>query len=239
MGRYWNEPDWDPDPNWDLDPDDEIGETWESADDEMFDTYGHKDVMSVTHDLTDEELRRFVNFDVFYDPMPMFGFISQWVWFLAVLAVLGALGGFAAFRSRTALVFGGLLTPIVMLRVMESATERRRQQARQLGLCDGRIVSVSPRGIAVRIPYAEETSMAGIGPLTRPWSGIRKVSTSDEDIVFWMRPAAGDLEGRARIVVPLRAFSSAAEAAAFENTARRWHADAGGENAWLGEDEEL
>ncbi len=153
--------------------------------------------------------------------------------------MLGAVVASAFFRSRTALVFGGLITPIVMLRVLESAMERRRQQARELGLCDGRIVSISPRGIAVRIPRAEVTSMPWIGPLTQSWSGIRKVSTSDEDIMFWMRPSPGNLEGRARVVVPLRAFGGAAEAAAFENAARRWHADAGGANAWLGDDEDL
>jgi hypothetical protein len=233
MAEHWN------DPEWDADPEDVIWEEWEPDEPDATAPDGGKHVLSVTHDLTDDELRRFCNFDVFYDPMPMLGFIPQWAWFIGFTAIAGALAGFALFQFRMATLFGGLITPIVVVRILESAAERRRQQARALGLCDGRIVSISPRGLSVRIPDAEDATMKGVGPLTRLWLAIRKISRTDEDIMFWMRPVPGDMEGRTRVVVPLRAFASPAEADDFENAARRWHAEAGGENAWLGEDEIL
>jgi hypothetical protein len=233
MAEHWN------DPEWDADPEEVIWEEWEPDEPAAAVPDGGKYVVSVTHDLTDDELRRFCNFDVFYDPMPSLGFIPQWAWFAGVIAVASAIIAFALFRSKTAAVLGGLVVPIVVVRLQESAAESRRQQARALGLCDGRIVSVSPRGLSVRIPDAEETEMTGVGPLTRLWIAIRKISRTDEDLMFWLRPGAGDTEGRMRVVVPLRVFAGPAEADEFESTARRWYAEAGGENAWLGEDELL
>jgi hypothetical protein len=233
MAEHWN------DPEWDADAEEVIWEEWEPDEPAAAVPDGGKYVLSVTHELTDDELRRFCNFDVFYDPMPSLGVIPQWAWVVGLVAIAGALVAFGFFHSRMAAVLGGLIAPIVVLRLQESAVDHRRQQARALGLCDGRIVSVSPRGLSVRIPDAEETTMTGIGPLTRLWMAIRKISLTDEDIMFWMRPGPGDTEGRTRVVVPLCAFASPSEAADFENAARQWHAEAGGENAWLGEDEFL
>jgi hypothetical protein len=233
MTEHWNDPDRD------ADAEEMIWEEWEPDEPAAAVPDGGKHVLSVTHDLTDDELRRFRKFDVFYDPMPSLGFIPQWAWVVGLTAIAGALVAFAFFRSRMAVVLGGLIVPIVVLRLQESAAKHRRQQARELGFCDGRIVSVSPRGLSVRMPAGEGATMYGVGPLTRSWTAIREISRTDEDIVFWMRPTPGDSEGRARVVVPLRAFASPAEAADFENAARRWHSEAVGENAWLGEDEVL
>ncbi len=233
MTEHWNDPDRD------ADAEESIWEEWEPDEPAAAVPDGGEHVLSITHDLTDDELRRFCNFDVFYDPMPSLGFIPQWAWVVGITAIAGALVAFAFFRSRMAVVLGGLITPIVALRIQESGVEQRRQRARMLGFCDGRIVSVSPRGLSVRIPDASAATMIGVGPLTRLWIAIRKISRTDEDIMFWMRPTPGDAEGRRRVVVPLRAFASPAEAADFENAARRWHAEAGGENAWLGEEEIL
>ncbi len=233
MAEHWN------DPEWDADAEEVIWEEWEPDEPPAAVPDGGKNVVSVTHDLTDDELRRFCNFDVFYDPMPSLGFIPQWAWFIGFTAIAGAVIAFALFRSRMALVLGGLIAPIVIVRLLESRAEGRRRQARAEGLCDGRIVSISPRGLSVRIPDAEETTMTGVGPLTRLWIAIRKISRTDEDIMFWMRPGPGDTEGRTRVVVPLCAFASPSEATDFENAARHWHAEAGGENAWLEEDEIL
>jgi hypothetical protein len=233
MAEHWD------DPEWDADAEEVIREEWEPDEPAAVVPEGGKHVLSVTHDLTDDELRRFCNFDVFYDPMPSLGFIPQWAWFVGITAAAGALAAFAFFQSRMAVVLGGLITPIVVLRIQESGAEQRRRQARTLGFCDGRIVSISPRGLSVRIPDAKEATMTGIGPLTRLWIAIRKISRTDEDLIFWMRPTPGDADGRTRVVVPLRAFASPAEAADFENAARRWHAEAGAENAWLGEGEVL
>ena len=48
---------------------------------------------SLQHDLTDDELKRFVDFDVFYDPMPWFGFIPQWTLLAAIGAIVSAMIG--------------------------------------------------------------------------------------------------------------------------------------------------
>jgi hypothetical protein len=56
------------------------------------------------------------------------------------------------------------------------------------------------------------------------------------DLTFWMRPTPADLEVRARVIVPLRAFADRPEAAAFGNAARYWHAAAtGGDPHWWDE----
>ena len=89
MAEHWN------DPEWDADPEDVIWEEWEPDEPDATAPDVGKHVLSVAHDLTDDELRRFCNFDVFYDPMPMLGFIPQWAWFVGFTAIAGALAGFA------------------------------------------------------------------------------------------------------------------------------------------------
>jgi hypothetical protein len=223
--RY--DPDWEPDP---------YEAYWEPADAKAIDPAEPKDALSVTHDLTDDELRRFVNFDVFYDPMPAFGFIPQWVYLSAFWAVLGAVCGLT-FGNASAIVLGGSAFSAAFLGLAELRFARNRQRARELGLCDGRTVTITPRGLSVRIPGAGETSLTAIGPLTVRWSAIRKISVSERDLTFWMQPAGQDLEGRARMNVPLRAFGSPGQVAAFESAARRWHSIARGEDAGWWEEE--
>src|SRR3954447_20551748 len=91
---------------------------------------GHKKAFAVTHDLTDQELRRFVNFDVYHDPKPMLGFIPQWVVIASSLAAAGALGGLSAVGSNRAIAFGGLTLPIVVLMILDVTAAVRRRHAR-------------------------------------------------------------------------------------------------------------
>ncbi len=227
MSARWNDPEWDPNP---------YEAKWASSEPpgaKSLRSPDHKEALSVTHDLTDDELRRFVNFDVFYDPMPFLGRIPQWAVFVLFAAMFGALGGLTVPRKSTitTVVIGAVMCPVLILGLFDLATAVSRHHARAIGLCDGRTVTVSATGLSVQIPASKRTSMPGIGPLVLSWSGIRKISTSERDLMFWMRPSCPDLEGRLRVVVPLRAFASNAEAVAFETAAQRWHAIAVGEDA--------
>ncbi len=191
---------------------------------------GQKTAFSVTHDLTDDELKRFVNFDAFYDPMPLFGFIPQWVMLAVVTAGLGGVFGAMNTRGNQAWAagFGALVGPLVALAALDFRARERRKQARAQGLCDGRTVTVTPEGLTLKIPGVRPTMSRTIGPDQRPWSAIRKITSNEVDLTFWMGRDATDPEGRWRLIVPLRAFASASDAAAFENAARFWHAAASG-----------
>jgi hypothetical protein len=231
MAGHWNDPDDDPDPR------EPSRDEWEPDDEDAAQPAVKKDVLSVTHDLTDDELKRFVSMDVRYDPMPLFGFIPQWVWFTLLNAVIGCFIGLCIARTASSIILCGLMYPPALLGLFEIMAAGRRRHVRAIGLCDNRTVTISPRGLSVRIPAAEgQTSIVGVGPLTRLWSEVRKISTTEDDLMFWMQPSASDLEGRARLVVPLRAFTTPGEAAAFEGAARRWHAVAAGEDAHWWED---
>ena len=198
---------------------------------------GHpKNLLSVTHDLTDDELRRFVNFDVYHDPMPLLGLIPQWVLLASFAGAAGAVAGLGTVNTNPAIIFGVLTFPVLFLGILDLMAASRRRHAQALGLCEERTVTVSPRGLSVQIPAARTTSMIAIGPAMRSWSDIRLVSISEDDLTFWMRRSFRDPEGRARMIVPLRTFAKPAEAAAFENAARRWHAVAtGGDATWWDE----
>jgi hypothetical protein len=126
--------------------------------------------------------------------------------------------------------------PIVVLMILDVSAAVRRRHARALGLCEGRTVTVTPWGLSVQIPGARRTSMIAIGPEAHAWCEVRLVSISEDDLTFWLRPTMADLEGRARVIVPLRAFADRAEAAAFGNAAGYWHAAAtGGDPHWWDE----
>jgi hypothetical protein len=231
MNPLLNNSDWEPDP---------FESPWSSG--EPLDPQPRglaysKKTLSITHDLTDDELRRFVEFDVYYDPMPMLGFIPQWLVIVLITGAAGAGMGLMTASTTMAMVQGGLALPIVMLGILHITAAAHRRQARASGLCDGRTVTISPRGLAVEIPFARGASMIAIGPMKRSWSDIRKISISENDLTFWMQPTfLVDLEGRARLIVPLRAFASAGDAATFEQTARCWHAAAtGGDAHWWNE----
>ncbi len=230
MNRRLNDPDWRPDPY------EAPWTAWEPPGPLAAEPENAKKTLSITHSLTDDELRRFVDFDVFFDPMPMLGFISQWVLMVSIFGAAGVISGLALSQSMKAMMIGGLMVPSLGLSLFHVAVTSRRRLARALGLCEGRIVTISAQGISIQIPAAQLTSMPGIGQGIRSWSDIRKISVTKYDLIFWMQPHFPDLEGRARIVVPLRAFANPTVAADFENAARRWHAVAsGGDTHWWDE----
>ena len=183
---------------------------------------------SLQHDLTDDELKRFVDFDVFYDPMPWFGLIPQWTLLAAIGAIVGAMIGLGRPGSTLGLVLRASLMSAGFLLLLDLVARGSRAHARRLGLCDNRVVCIFHWGLQVVIPGAGNATLKTIGPQSLSWRRIRRISSDARDLTFWMRPTALDFEGRSRIVVPFRAFATAHEARAFEDAARRWHAAATG-----------
>lgn len=227
------------DPDWEPDPYDASWASWDEDDPEEKVPPEDKDALSITHDLSDDELRRFLNFDVFHDPMPRFGLIPQWVQLVAFTGLMGFFLG-VGMRTRPPIVgmlLLGLGLPAFFMGLFGVWTAGQRRQARALGLCHGRVVTISPRGFSVRIPGASPTWMPAIGPISLPWVGVRRITSDARDLTFWLRRSLDDPEGRARVVVPLRAFESPAAAVAFEHAARRWKAIGAGEDTGLWEED--
>jgi predicted nuclease of predicted toxin-antitoxin system len=131
------------DPDWATDPYEASGEP---DDVEVIDASKAKDSLLITHDLSDDELRRFVGFDVHYDLMPLFGFIPQWAWLSVMNVAVGVCLGLATSRSARGLVVGGTAFPAVVLGVLGILCAGRRRRARARGPCEGRTVTISPRG---------------------------------------------------------------------------------------------
>lgn len=195
--------------------------------------------ISVPHDLDDDDLRLWVNFDAFFDPKPLFGLIPQWV----ILAVVPALAGGLYLSAqgnhplRGALgglllgAVGGLLLGVFAVAAMTAVTASNRRGVLRSGCCEGRTLTVGPAGLAVttgplrrRLTPAGNT--AGLGPQTLPWAAVRLVEVRHDAVFFWVKT----LEHRRRLVLPRRAFASPHEADAFLAAAVAWHAAATGES---------
>lgn len=178
--------------------------------------------ISVTHDLNDDDLRRFVNCDAFYDPMPLLGFIPQWVWLMPLTAAMGFVFGVARLGSfRTGLLMAPVLCLIVLV-VLIVKHKSNRHRANTLGFCEARTLTITPWGLALTISGAKPVvlELADVGPTTQSWSAVRRIDRSEDYITFWLR-------GRRRLVLPRRAFSSPDEADAFLRTAMWWRAKVG------------
>jgi hypothetical protein len=176
--------------------------------------------ISVTHDLSDHDLKRFVDCDVFYDPQPFLGFIPQWLWFFAMVAGLAYLLSIPTTKSRALSAGGAALVVVMTLFSLLKRCGSRRNIARQLGLCKDRTITITPAGLAVTIPAVSHVSrgLATVGPVVHPWGDIRKVTERKDYLIFW-------LEGRYRVVLPMHVFTRNEDAFAFVESAKRWHAD--------------
>jgi hypothetical protein len=179
--------------------------------------------LSVTHDLYDEDLRRLPNFDTFYDPIPLFGFIPQWIYFWAFFVATFAIS--ASHRSQsywggagTGAVFG-----FVMLGAMTWRAASNRRAALWAGLCEGRLVTISPQGLLIETPHAQAAKKAIFKHCLlegfTPWADIRKIEISGYYPTFWK-------SGRMRLIIPRRAFPTSAKAETFFQAANWWHSAA-------------
>ena len=172
-------------------------------------------VLQVEHDLTDRDLRRFYCFDVLYDPRPFLGFIPQ------ACYIYGLMFGMVSWVSSLFieewwlnLMVGAVFTGHALVRSFQKMTERRRE-AREAGLCLGRKVILSAEGVTVRIDGRPEAELFDLGEMRRPWSDFEAVEIQDDIILLWM-------EGRRRLVIPLRAFATASLAVEFATAAAGW-----------------
>jgi hypothetical protein len=182
---------------------------------------GAQGPISVTHELTDRDLRRFADCDAFYDPMPLFGFIPQWFWLILITVCIGFVFGIVRIHSfKAALVSGPVFSSIVFALLVFRANAMRNS-ARLAGLCEKRILTIAPQGLKLTIPgvRAVPQTLGPFGPLEHAWADYRKIEAMEEYIFFW-------LTGRSRLVLPRQAFTSPGDADAFLQAANRWHAEA-------------
>jgi hypothetical protein len=182
--------------------------------------------IAVPHDLTDDDLKRFVDCDAFYDPLPLFGVVPQWAWLLALFT---AMGGAAVLFRRSVFqwpVWAGIWPAmgVYMLLMVSLGAAFRRRRARRNGLCDGRVLVIDPRGVRVEVfgsgpplPLVRE-----LGSVSYRWRDVRKVEVVDSYVFFWLHAV---LSRRHRLVLPLRALPDPARAEAFLRAARWWHAN--------------
>jgi hypothetical protein len=177
--------------------------------------------ISITHHLTDDELRHFVECDVFFDPMPLFGFIPQWIWLILITLSLGILFGMIQLHSLLAAVLLAPVTSLIMFAVLILMCKARRDSARVAGFCDNRTLTITPDGLGLTIPGAVRTPgvPVTVGEAQHPWRDFRKIELTERDMIFW-------LKGRSRLVLPRRVFSNPAAADDFLHAAMRWHAAA-------------
>jgi hypothetical protein len=177
--------------------------------------------MSVTHKLTDDDLRCFVSCDALYDAMPLFGLIPQWKWLMPITASIGFSFSLLQTRSWSAALVSAPAMCMIVLAIMVLLANSRRVSARLAGLCENRTLTISPDGLTLTIPeiHAVPKDLATVGPLAHRWSDVRKIEVRKGHLLFW-------LKGRLRLVLPLRAFPSPADADAFVQAATRWHTDA-------------
>ena len=90
----------------------------------------------MTHDLTDEDLRRFVNCDVFYDAKPLFGIVPQWVCYLALLVPILFCFTFPLTQSPGISAGCAVALGAVVLGFMVLLSRSTRTVARLAGLCE-------------------------------------------------------------------------------------------------------
>jgi hypothetical protein len=177
--------------------------------------------ISVTHDLTDEDLRRFVNCDVFYDARPLFGIVPQWVWYLASVVAVLFFVSFPLTHSPGISAGCAVALGAVVFGIMVLFARSTRALARLSGLCDKRTLAITPHNLTVTIPEAKSISknLVTVGPVDYAWTDVRKIETRAGYVLFW-------LEGRSRLVLPLRVFPSDGDARAFLEAANRWRKSA-------------
>lgn len=173
--------------------------------------------ISVAHNLTDDDLRRLPDFDFWYDPMPLLGFLPQWLWFVGLMAVGGYFVGLSKFGSTRA---GVILSPIFAVGCtwgMVAKMAGNRQAARQAGLCTNRVLTIGPSGLRLATPNGSPIGVTSANPAVHPWGAFRKIELIDGHILFW-------LKGRRRVIVPRGAFADPSAEREFLRAARWWHA---------------
>ena len=193
--------------------------------------------LSVLHDLTDQDLRRFLELDFFYDPKPLFGFLPQWVVLLAILGAMG--GGLACLKSASISTAGAAAvgTATLFAGLLIFAAGHNRRAAIACGWHRGRRYTIDREGLDVDYPAPKDedpgvtrerarrraTTLAhhpilrntGLVEGWHAWEEFRGVEFRRAYLIFWQ-------EGRRRLVLPVRVFRSTEEAETFAQAAAGW-----------------
>lgn len=223
MSREADEPHDGPDPDSDpyAAPRDPLGPERGRSRPAEQSSLGVRGPISVTHDLSDDDLRLYEDCDAFYDPRPLFGFIPQWVWLIPITASIGCVFGMLRMGSSRAAFVSAPALSVVVLAVMVAMARARRNTARLAGLCEDRTLTITPEGFSLTIPGAHPApkELASVGPVEHPWGDVREIEATEDFVTFWRK-------GPSRLVLPRRAFPGPAEADAFLQAAILWHAEA-------------
>lgn len=192
---------------------------------------------SVRHDLTDRDLKRFYGCDFFYEPRPMLGFIPQWFILAAVYAPLGAFLGWEETHSALWAASGAMAGVASIAGSYTLAATASRRSARKAGFTVGRRITIARDG--VRVDYPDPPGLdreacldlgrrrtgatrssrilraALVAEAIYPWEAFREVEFRRDYLLLW-------LQGRHRLVIPVRAFDSIEAAEAFARAAAGW-----------------
>jgi len=182
--------------------------------------------LSVRHDLTDADLRLWLEFEFppTYDPMPAFGFVPKWVMWAAAACCLSPCMVLICNASPVLLAVGTALTGLLVAAGVAAHRGLRRRAVRRAGYCDGRTLTVGPGGLTLTTGPIEPGGgeSFGLGAAAHPWGDFWGIRTRDDSIFFWRSGP----KRRRRLVVPLRAFATRNSAAAFFAASSSWHAAA-------------
>src|SRR4051794_34064815 len=107
--------------------------------------------ISITHELCEDDLRRLLNFDTFYDPIPLLGVIPQWIYVLVGISVMCSFAAARWFPSVPFWLSGivGLIFGSVNLGVSTLIFANNRRLALQAGVCEHRSATISPQGLLI------------------------------------------------------------------------------------------
>jgi hypothetical protein len=150
-----------------------------------------------------------------YDPVPLLGFLPQWIYAYLLVFLFGVIVSRFFWRSSVFAIGLGLGLAVFVFQSSRSRMAANRREAMRKGLCQGRHLTISSEGVRVLIDSGAETSLPCIGEMQSPWTDFRRVQFLGEYLILWM-------EGRKRLVVPVHAFKSPELAEEFAQAAAGW-----------------
>ena len=193
--------------------------------------------LSVLHDLTDDDLKRFVELDFFYDPKPMLGFVPQWLFLVVIAGLCGGIATWGKWESAPLAVAVTIAAPFLLATSLSFVAGHNRRAARAGGFLEGRRITINSDGVGVGYPPDSDADLAvtqqraklrritlaehpvlkntGLAEALHPWASFRGVEFRRESLIFWQ-------DGRRRLVIPVRAFPTTEAAETFARTAVGW-----------------
>lgn len=188
----------------------------------------------IRHNLTDRDLKRFLECDFFYDPKPVFGIFPQWIFLMGIIALMGGVATWLKTESAPFACAAALLLPILFGVLMVAAAAANRSHARSGGFLEGRRITIAAEGLRVDYPAATGLEQAelsrrqartmaqqpalrnsGLAAAFYTWNDFRAVEFFRGDLILWQ-------QGRRRLVIPVQAFETVDAAETFAKAAAGW-----------------